>query len=74
MSNQAGTTAKPSLADLNHPSFIVSYDNKTKIEEKTFRRTVINVGQGGWVAMHKASVTAPMRSKVMVVGALNFGV
>jgi len=52
--------------DLNYPSFIAFYDNKTKIRVKTFHRTVTNVGPEGVATTYKASVITPMASRVMV--------
>ena len=52
--------------DLNYPSFIVLYDNKTKIGQMTFRRTLTNVGQGGGVATYKATVTTLVGSRMTV--------
>jgi len=52
-------------SDLNYPSFIALYDNKTKIAVKTFHRTMTNMGKGG-ATTYKASVIAPRGSRVVV--------
>ncbi|RZB87658.1 subtilisin-like protease SBT1.9 [Glycine soja] len=55
---------KPS-SDLNYPSFIVLYSNKTKSATvREFRRTVTNVGDGA--ATYKVKVTQPKGSVVKV--------
>lgn len=51
-------------SDLNYPSFIALYSNKTKSMVKEFQRTVTNVGDGG--AIYKVHVTHPKGCKVSV--------
>ncbi|WVZ05975.1 hypothetical protein V8G54_019321 [Vigna mungo] len=48
--------AKPSF-DLNYPSFIALYSNKTRSVVLKFKRTVTNVGDGA--AIYRAKVTEP---------------
>ncbi|CAJ1821712.1 unnamed protein product [Sphenostylis stenocarpa] len=55
--------AKPSL-DLNYPSFIAIYSNKTMSVVDKFKRTVTNVGDGA--ATYIAKVTQP-KGSVMTV-------
>ncbi|TKY65379.1 Subtilisin protease SBT1.6 [Spatholobus suberectus] len=55
--------AKPSF-DLNYPSFIALYSNKTGSVVHKFRRTVTNVGGGA--ATYRAKVTQPKGSVVTV--------
>ncbi|KAK7374346.1 hypothetical protein VNO80_07776 [Phaseolus coccineus] len=55
--------AKPSF-DLNYPSFIAIYSNKTMSVVHKFRRTVTNVGVGA--ATYRAMVTQPKGSVVTV--------
>ncbi|TKY65382.1 Subtilisin protease SBT1.6 [Spatholobus suberectus] len=55
--------AKPSF-DLNYPSFIAFYSNKTRSVVHKFRRTVTNVGDGA--ATYRAKVTQPKGSVVTV--------
>nr|XP_007139763.1 hypothetical protein PHAVU_008G057000g [Phaseolus vulgaris]ESW11757.1 hypothetical protein PHAVU_008G057000g [Phaseolus vulgaris] len=55
--------AKPSF-DLNYPSFIAIYSNKTMSVVHKFRRTVTNVGVGA--ATYRAKVTQPKGSVVTV--------
>ncbi|XP_074280851.1 subtilisin-like protease SBT3 [Silene latifolia] len=50
--------------DLNYPSFITVYNNKTSVRVQTFHRTVTNVGGGR--TSYTALVTAPKGSKVTV--------
>ncbi|KAK7340330.1 hypothetical protein VNO77_21032 [Canavalia gladiata] len=56
--------AKPSF-DLNYPSFIAFYNNKTRSVVQEFKRTVTNVGDG--VATYRAKVTQPKGSVVIVL-------
>ncbi|KAH6758945.1 hypothetical protein C2S51_019180 [Perilla frutescens var. frutescens] len=60
-------------SDLNYPSFILLYSNKTTSAiEQHFRRTVTNVGGGA--TTYKVEVTAPEGSNVTVSPAtLEFG-
>lgn len=52
-------------SDLNYPSFIALYDNKTtSVMVQKFKRTVTNVGEDA--ATYKAKVTAPKGSIVTV--------
>ncbi|KAL9224151.1 hypothetical protein vseg_000215 [Gypsophila vaccaria] len=51
--------------DLNYPSFIALYDNKTSVGVQTFHRTVTNVGDKG-ATTYMAIVTEPKNSKVTV--------
>ncbi|KAI5428502.1 subtilisin-like protease SBT3 isoform X1 [Lathyrus oleraceus] len=53
----------PSL-DLNYPSFIAFYSNKTRSMVHKFKRTVTNVGDGA--ATYKAKVTHPQGCLVTV--------
>jgi len=55
--------AKPSF-DLNYPSFIALYSNKTRSVVHKFKRTVTNVGHGP--AIYRAKVTEPKGSVVTV--------
>ncbi|CAJ1821881.1 unnamed protein product [Sphenostylis stenocarpa] len=55
--------AKPSF-DLNYPSFIAFYSNKTRSGSHKFRRTVTNVGGGA--ATYRAKVTQPKGSVLTV--------
>lgn len=55
--------ANPSL-DLNYPSFIAFYSNKTRSVVHKFRRTVTNVGDGA--AIYRAKVTQPKGTVVTV--------
>ncbi|RDX81110.1 Subtilisin-like protease SBT1.3, partial [Mucuna pruriens] len=55
--------ANPSF-DLNYPSFIAFYNNKTRSVVHKFRRTVTNVGDGA--ATYRAKVTQPKGSVVTV--------
>ncbi|XP_047164459.1 subtilisin-like protease SBT3 [Vigna umbellata] len=55
--------AKPSF-DLNYPSFIAIYNNKTMSVVHKFRRAVTNVGAGA--ATYRAKVTEPKGSVVTV--------
>jgi len=55
--------AKPS-SDLNYPSFIAIYSNKTRSVVHKFKRTVTNVGVG--VATYRAKVTQPKGCVVTV--------
>ncbi|KAL2325284.1 hypothetical protein Fmac_024342 [Flemingia macrophylla] len=55
--------ANPS-SDLNYPSFIVLYGNKTRSIVQEFRRTVTNVGDGA--ATYRVKVTQPKGSVVTV--------
>ncbi|KAL6317644.1 hypothetical protein AAG906_030397 [Vitis piasezkii] len=57
------TCSNPS-PDLNYPSFIALYNNKSTAFVQKFQRTVTNVGDGA--SSYKAIVTAPKGSKVMV--------
>ncbi|XP_059637320.1 subtilisin-like protease SBT3 [Cornus florida] len=57
------TCSSPS-EDLNYPSFIVLYTNKTTMITRTFQRTVTNVGDGPRI--YKAEVTAPEHSTIFV--------
>ncbi|XP_059627176.1 subtilisin-like protease SBT3 [Cornus florida] len=57
------TCSNPS-DDLNYPSFIVLYTNKTTMFTRTFQRTVTNVGDGPTI--FKAEVTAPEHSTIFV--------
>ncbi|XP_027349363.1 subtilisin-like protease SBT1.9 [Abrus precatorius] len=50
--------------DINYPSFIVFYNNKTRSVSKEFKRTVTNVGNGA--ATYRAKVTQPKGSMVTV--------
>ncbi|KAH1191937.1 Subtilisin-like protease SBT1.9 [Glycine max] len=56
-------SANPS-SDLNYPSFIVLYSNKTRSTVREFRRIVTNVGDGA--ATYKVKVTQPKGSVVKV--------
>ncbi|OIW13785.1 hypothetical protein TanjilG_31674 [Lupinus angustifolius] len=61
----------PSL-DLNYPSFIASYGNKTRSVVQKFERTVANVGNGA--ATYRAKVSNPKGSVVTVLPeTLEFG-
>ncbi|KAK2660270.1 hypothetical protein Ddye_006803 [Dipteronia dyeriana] len=51
-------------ADLNYPSFIALYNNKTASYVQTYNRTVTNVGEGA--ATYQFTVTAPKGSTVVV--------
>ncbi|KAK7267819.1 hypothetical protein RIF29_20498 [Crotalaria pallida] len=51
-------------SDLNYPSFIAFYSNKTRSMVHKFRRTVTNVGDGE--ATYRAKVTQPRGSVVAV--------
>ncbi|KAK7278272.1 hypothetical protein RJT34_23298 [Clitoria ternatea] len=51
-------------SDLNYPSFIVLYSNKTRSIVQKFRRTVTNVGDGA--ASYRVKVTQPKGSVVTV--------
>lgn len=51
-------------SDLNYPSFIVLYNNKTASYVETFQRIVTNVGDGA--AIYKARVDGPTGSVVTV--------
>ncbi|KAL2330213.1 hypothetical protein Fmac_017794 [Flemingia macrophylla] len=55
--------SKPSF-DLNYPSFIVFYNNKTRSVVHKFRRTVTNVGDDA--ASYRAKVTQPSAFVVTV--------
>ncbi|KAJ1409309.1 Peptidase S8/S53 domain [Sesbania bispinosa] len=55
--------ANPSF-DLNYPSFIALYSNKTRSIVHKFRRIVTNVGDGA--AMYRVKVTQPKGSVVTV--------
>lgn len=55
--------ANPSF-DLNYPSFIALYSNKTRSVVQKFQRTVTNVGDGP--ATYRAKVTHPKGSVVTV--------
>ncbi|TKY52050.1 Subtilisin protease SBT1.7 [Spatholobus suberectus] len=55
--------ANPS-SDLNYPSFIVLYSNRTRSIVQEFRRTVTNVGDGA--ATYRVKVTQPKGSVVTV--------
>ncbi|XP_059635389.1 subtilisin-like protease SBT3 [Cornus florida] len=57
------TCSNPS-DDLNYPSFIALYTNKTTMITRTFQRTVTNVGDG--LAIYKADIKAPRHSTVFV--------
>ncbi|XP_027364570.1 subtilisin-like protease SBT1.9 [Abrus precatorius] len=63
--------ANPS-SDLNYPSFIVLYSNKTRSAVQKFRRTVTNVGDGA--STYRVKVTQPKGTVVTVSpGTLAFG-
>lgn len=63
-SNKRDCTTSSST-DLNYPSFIALYDNKTTMGGiRTFRRMVTNVGVGG--TTYEATVTSPKGCKVRV--------
>ncbi|KAK7376341.1 hypothetical protein VNO78_34807 [Psophocarpus tetragonolobus] len=51
-------------SDINYPSFIVLYSNKTSSKVQAFRRTVTNVGDGA--ATYKVKVTQPKGTMVKV--------
>ena len=53
------------LFDLNYPSFIVLYNNKTTSKVQKFQRIVTNVGDAA--AIYKATVMAPKGSVVTVL-------
>ncbi|GMY14083.1 subtilisin-like protease SBT1.9 [Fagus crenata] len=53
------------LFDLNYPSFIVLYNNKTTSKVQKFQRIVTNVGDAA--AIYKATVMAPKGSVVRVL-------
>ncbi|THG19139.1 subtilisin-like protease SBT1.9 [Camellia sinensis] len=55
--------SKPS-PDLNYPSFIAFYNNKSTTMVQTFQRTLTNVGDG--MATYYAKVMAPTGSKVRI--------
>ncbi|GMP48773.1 hypothetical protein CsSME_00016014 [Camellia sinensis var. sinensis] len=55
--------SKPS-PDLNYPSFIAFYNNKSTTMVQTFHRTLTNVGDG--MATYYAKVMAPTGSKVRI--------
>ncbi|KOM37046.1 hypothetical protein LR48_Vigan03g042700 [Vigna angularis] len=55
--------SKPSF-DLNYPSFIALYSNKTRSVVHKFKRTVTNVGDGA--ATYRAKVTEPKGSMLTV--------
>ncbi|KAI8016653.1 Subtilisin-like protease SBT3 [Camellia lanceoleosa] len=55
--------SKPS-SDLNYPSFIAFYNNKSTTMVQTFQRTLTNVGDG--MATYYAKVMAPTGSKVRI--------
>ncbi|GAA0171503.1 serine protease [Lithospermum erythrorhizon] len=57
--------------DINYPSFAAVQSNDSKISVQTFKRTVMNVGNGA--AEYRANITMPNGSKVTVSpGILNF--
>ncbi|KAI4302020.1 hypothetical protein L6164_035242 [Bauhinia variegata] len=55
-----------SSSDLNYPSFIAFYSNKTRTMVQKFVRTVTNVGVGDGTATYKVKVTHPKGSVVTV--------
>ncbi|KAI8023938.1 Subtilisin-like protease SBT3 [Camellia lanceoleosa] len=55
--------SKPS-PDLNYPSFIAFYNNKSTTMVQTFQRTLTNVGDG--LATYYAKIMAPTGSKVRI--------
>jgi subtilisin family serine protease len=63
--SEAYNLSNPS-SDLNYPSFIALYDNRTTTSRvQKFERVVTNVGDGA--AKYKVSVTAPEGSEVTVI-------
>ncbi|RDY01051.1 Subtilisin-like protease SBT1.7, partial [Mucuna pruriens] len=62
-SNSYNCAANPS-SDLNYPSFIVLYSNRTRSIVREFRRIVTNVGDGA--ATYRVKVMQPKGSKVTV--------
>ncbi|KAA8537768.1 hypothetical protein F0562_027651 [Nyssa sinensis] len=57
-------SCKNPSSDLNYPSFIALYANKTRKMVQKFQRTVTNVGDGA--STYEAKVTAPKGSVVTV--------